>query len=157
MAFVDQCWTTLVLSHLIIYLVCNVAIADLIHSHLTILCTQVIESHNVLGLKELALVLEEIYDVRSQWYNLGLLLSLSVEVLERISREYYGDPSACLREVLLRWLKSGNATWTALCEALSSRIIDMNLLSLKLREKYILPHTHTGIIIINRITCLTLL
>ena len=109
------------------------------------------ESHNILGLNDLALVFEKVYDVRSQWYDLGIVLFLPIKVLEVISREYRGDPRSCLRDVLIEWLKSGNATWTALCEALSSPIIGMQGLSLQLEEKYILPHTHTGTIITNLI------
>ena len=94
----------------------------------------------MLSLNDLALVLSEVYDLQPKWYELGLQLSVPVEELEAISKRYH-DPSTCLQYALMRWLKTGNATWSALCEALCSRIISHEKLADEIRYKYLPAHS----------------
>ena len=70
-----------------------------------------------LVLNDLAMVLDELHDVRKMWYEIGLRLQLPVEDLETISSEHKNDQHS-LRRVILLWLKSGSATWANLCEAI---------------------------------------
>ena len=84
---------------------------------------------------DLAVVLDELHDVRKMWYEIGLRLQVSVEDLETISSEHKSDQHS-LRRVILLWLKSGTATWAALCEALSNRTVGEVTLAGKLRERY---------------------
>ena len=88
-----------------------------------------------LVLNDLAVVLDELHDVRKLWYEIGLRLNVSVEDLETISSEHKSDQHS-LRRVVLLWLKSGNATWCDLCKALRNRTIGKSALGDSLRERY---------------------
>ena len=88
-----------------------------------------------LVLNDLAVVLDELHDVRKMWYEIGLRLQLPVEDLETISSEHKNDQHS-LRRVVLLWLKSGNATWIKLCDALSNRMVGEMTMADKLRERY---------------------
>ena len=93
----------------------------------------------VLGVNDLLKVLDELYDVREKWYDIGLRLEVPIETLENIKATMadHGDHNSCLREVLLFWLKSGNATWLPLCEALRHRTIGQASLADTLQAKYL--------------------
>ena len=88
-----------------------------------------------LVLNDLAVVLDELHDVRKMWYEIGLRLQLPVEDLETISSEHKNDQQS-LRRVILLWLKSGAAMWAKLCDALSNRTVGETTLADKLRERY---------------------
>ena len=88
-----------------------------------------------LVLNDLAVVLDELHDVRKMWYEIGLRLQLPVEDLEIISSEHKNDQQS-LRRVILLWLKSGTATWAKLCDALSNRTVGEMTLADKLRGRY---------------------
>ena len=89
-----------------------------------------------LVLNDLAIVLDELHDVRKMWYEIGLRLQVSVEDLETISSEHKSDQHS-LRRVVLLWLKSRNATWSVLCNALNNRTVGEMSLADKLRKRYI--------------------
>ena len=90
----------------------------------------------VLGVNDLVKVLDELYDVRAKWYDIGLRLNLPAETLEK---KRGPDDNSCLREVLIIWLQSGEATWLELCQALCHRTIGQESLADALQAKY-----HTG-------------
>ena len=95
---------------------------------------------NVLTIEDLAALLNELYPVRGRWYNLGLQLQLSVADLQRIESEYKHDHGTCLRQMLIKWLETGKASWESLCEALQCPIVlggdENQALVTKLKEKY---------------------
>ena len=97
----------------------------------------------VLGLNDLPTVLDELYDIRDKWYNLGLRLDVPTKKLESILTSH--DLDNCFRQVLVLWLKSGKATWSALCQALGHRTVGQVELAATLQAKYL-----TGIIIISK-------
>ena len=101
-------------------------------------------SHNIstpaatsLGVSDLSCVREELLDVSSKWFDIGLKLKLRVGFLERV-RKQYPDPSEALREMLLHWLKKVNPppTWEGLVCALESRTVGEPRLAEQLRTKY---------------------
>ena len=54
----------------------------------------------------------------SNWRGLGLRLSISYDDLKIIETNYPKDVVRCLEECLVKWLKTGKATYTGLAEAL---------------------------------------
>ena len=54
----------------------------------------------------------------SNWRELGLRLSISHDDLTIIETNYPKDVVRCLEECLVKWLKTGKATYTGLAEAL---------------------------------------
>ncbi|MCG8625590.1 MAG: hypothetical protein MJE68_26770 [Proteobacteria bacterium] len=87
----------------------------------------------VLKVNDLVKVLDELYDVRDRWYDIGLRLNVPAETLEEIRAP---NDNSCLRQVLVIWLKSGKATWTDLCQVLRHRTIDKGELADSLLAKY---------------------
>ena len=90
-----------------------------------------------LSVNDLPVVMEELSDIRANWYNIGLQLRLRVGTLDAI-KEQYDDPSHCLRETLKTWLKTcpSPPTWKNIVEALRSRIIGEVRLAADLEQKY---------------------
>ena len=90
-----------------------------------------------LGVSDLSCVREELLDVSTKWFDIGLKLKLSVGILERV-RDQYPDPSTSLREMLLHWLKTVDPppTWEGLACALESRTVGEPRRAEQLRTKY---------------------
>ena len=90
-----------------------------------------------LGVSDLSCVREELLDVSSRWFDIGLKLKLSVGTLESV-RDQYPRPSTALREMLLHWLKKVDPppTWEGLACALESRTVGEPRLAEQLRTKY---------------------
>ena len=90
-----------------------------------------------LGVSDLSCVREELLDVSSKWFDIGLKLQLSVGTLVCI-RDQYPDPSTAVREMLLLWLKTVDPppTWEGLACALESRTVGEPRLAEQLRTKY---------------------
>ena len=86
---------------------------------------------------DLHLLLEELLDVRTQWYHLGLLLKLDFWSLDRIRD--IPDPRDQLLEMLKTCLTTGvNTSWKALTNALRSRLLGASQLADRLEAKYCL-------------------
>ena len=88
----------------------------------------------MLGVNDLLKVLDELYDIRAKWYDIGLRLNVPVETLEKIKAP---DDNSCLRQVLIIWLRSGKATWLDLCQALRHRTLGQGRLADSLQAKYL--------------------
>ena len=54
----------------------------------------------------------------SDWYRLGLQLRIRDNDLKIIESDYRDKANPCLVECLVKWLKTGKATYTGLAEAL---------------------------------------
>ena len=66
-----------------------------------------------------------LYDIRLQWYDLGIELEVPNEELDVIKSKHKDDPAAGLREMVTVWMKDNDkATWDALAEALESKPIN---------------------------------
>ena len=89
-----------------------------------------------MNLEDLGPVLTEIFNVREKWFNIGLQLSIPVKELQKIFSDHKNDHSTGLRLMLIKWLEMGDASWKALCRALSSQIVEESTLAKKLQQKY---------------------
>ena len=92
----------------------------------------------LLTLDDLHLLLEELLDVRTNWYYLGLQLKLSVGTLDMIRREF-PNPRDRLLEMLKTWLTTPvNPNWKTLTDAVRCRSVGASLLADILEAKYCL-------------------
>ena len=78
-----------------------------------------------LGVDDLFVVLEELYDAQTHWYNLGLGLRLKSNVLDAIEKQCPGDCSKCFRDTLKDYLNTLSPSWRALVKALRSPIVNL--------------------------------
>lgn len=76
---------------------------------------------------ELCEVFQEVVDIQSTYYQLGMLLGLPPRELEAIQKAFDKDITQCLTKVLLVWLsqrynveKYGHPTWRRLVEAVDN-------------------------------------
>ena len=93
----------------------------------------------ILSLNDLGTVLTELHPVRSKWYNIGLQLLVPVTDLQRIESEYKNDHGTCLRQMLIKWLEMGTASWETLIKALQAPIVqgdENTALAENLQRKY---------------------
>ena len=91
-----------------------------------------------LNLDDLGCVLEELVDISTQWYNLGLQLNIRIGQLENISAQFPA-PSTRLREMLKAWLANcDNTSWKTLTSALKSKSVGATQLAGALETKYCL-------------------
>ena len=90
-----------------------------------------------LSVDELAVLVEELINVRAKWYNIGMKLGVGVGTLNAI-RAQFNDPSDCLRETLAAWLRARPTptTWSKVVEALNSAIVDEGVLATSLEHRY---------------------
>ena len=79
---------------------------------------------------------EELVDVSSKWYNIGLHLDLLPGDLDNIKLTEHVDVRSCLCEMLKLWLKRGHPTWHLLVKALNSRSVSEMDLAKQLKRKY---------------------
>ena len=88
-------------------------------------------------MSDLSCVREELLDVSHKWFDIGLMLNLSVGTLACV-REQYSGPSTALREMLFHWLKKVDPppTWQGLAGALESRTVGEPRLAEQLKTKY---------------------
>ena len=70
---------------------------------------------------DLPVVMEELNKACVKWYNIGMMLRVSLDRLDTI-KEQYSNPSDCLRETLKIWLKTypSHPTWSNIADALRS-------------------------------------
>ena len=85
---------------------------------------------------DLHIILSELHEVRVKWYDIGIQLTVSTGDLDSVSVKER-DPSNCLRCMLVTWLRSGKATWAALCKSIASPTVGEGELATKLTEKYL--------------------
>ena len=87
-----------------------------------------------LTVDDLHVVMKELHGVRVKWHNIGVQLGVSVDTLKAIEKQYLNDPSDCLRESLMTWLKSSTSMWTNIVDALN--VVDEVRLAADLEHKY---------------------
>lgn len=93
-------------------------------------------SLGLLSIEDLATVLEAIWDIRNQWYNLGLLLRIPASELDSIDKDNanIGD---CARSTLKFWLQNAERpTWAALVNALQSPIVGQFVVADRIQKQY---------------------
>lgn len=100
---------------------------------------------HILTIADIKTVLEELAnEVTSKWYQIGIQLEVRLDNLNSLRQQNTGDNTANLCHVLVTWIKSGKATWEALCKALESSTVAENALAGKLRTDYCMPSSAEG-------------
>ena len=90
-------------------------------------------------------ILEELAtEASSKWYHIGIQLDVPPDELNSMRQQNGSDDKAKLCSVLLPWLKSGKATWEALCAALKSGTVGDRSLAEKLKKDYCTPGLAEG-------------
>ena len=74
---------------------------------------------------DLAILVNELYEVRDKWYHLGVQLKVLVHDLKAIRTQYNNNPDNCLIEMLSHWLTMTPPppTWQRVVDALNSPAI----------------------------------
>ena len=82
------------------------------------------ESMTKLKPSDLGNIVEQLWDVRSRWFSLGLQLQFNYGDLEAIKKDKR-ECSECFTELLNKWLKVSNPapTWKSMINALNSRSV----------------------------------
>ena len=90
-------------------------------------------------------ILEELAnEAASKWYQIGIQLEVSLDLLNTTRQQNSADDTAKLCCVLVPWLKSGKGSWEELCKALESGTVGEKALADKLREDYCTPDVAEG-------------
>ena len=76
----------------------------------------------------------KVHKAKIKWYEIGLLLGLDQESLDKIRSERHNIPKDCLKDMLRSWLSKGNASKKALCEALNDQSVRFYDLSKSIAE-----------------------
>ena len=90
---------------------------------------------SVSGSSDLVPVLEAVHDVVN-WQYLGLTLGLEKSQLDIMDRNCRGIVEDCRKEMISRWLHTGNASWRALVRALSSPLVGKRDLAMKIAAEH---------------------
>lgn len=88
-----------------------------------------------LKLEDAELILKELYPAVDKWHNTGIQLGLHASDLKSIESNYPSQTDR-LVEMISKWLKTGQAKWSTLIEALKSCEVGESKLSEQLRRKY---------------------
>ena len=93
----------------------------------------------------LKVLLRELHPVRASWYNIGLELDIPHTELDCLQQKC-SDQLDLMREMLKYWLKTAVdplPTWKTIVTALSSPLVNANILAKQLESKYCIPVQHT--------------
>ena len=73
-------------------------------------------------------------DACTEWFNIGLTLSVKLEKLRSIQEMCHANHSVCLREMLDYRIKSGPLTIREVCGSLRNKLVRRNTLAQKLEN-----------------------
>ena len=107
-----------------------------------------------LSIQDLKIVIREVWDICSDWFNIGLELDLDVARLEAIESECR-DVRSCMMECIKLWLRRPHPppTWSELVKALRSPTLNLHFLAQRIESEYM----DKSMNIINVSTCILLL
>ena len=88
-----------------------------------------------LRINDLRKVQRAIWDARTRWYNLGLELEITPDTLDAIKQDNANKTEDCFRDMLTKWLREHQPTWSALAEALRSPLVGLNDLAEEIIEQ----------------------
>ena len=74
-------------------------------------------------------VLENVWEARQRWYNIGIQLKLKISDLDVIRQPGNQSADECVVEMLKFWLRRGGATWEALIDALKHKTVGYPILA----------------------------
>lgn len=90
---------------------------------------------------ELSDLIEELFEVRRKWYNIGVHLKIPEDTLDNIESTCRDDFDRALRLLMQHWRKQiePKATWADLVRALRKRTVNEHDLAANLEERYVAP------------------
>ena len=88
----------------------------------------------ILTESDLSEVRTKVWDARNKWFDLGIELKLNHADLTAIQQAFGTDPTTCLTEMLVRWLKTGRATWAKMIVALKHPAVGNSALAGKVES-----------------------
>ena len=90
-------------------------------------------AETVLSINDLREIIDQTWEARPQWYNVGLGLGISADNLDAMQINNQGNCDACFREIFKKWLRNHRRpTWSLLAEALESPSVGMAELANKI-------------------------
>ena len=102
------------------------------------------DSADVIKMAELELhtVINELYEARHKWFDIGIQLQLDHSELKGIEDKYRSDPGDCFRQMFIAWKTSSSQapkTWSTLTAILRQPSIKYEELATKIEEKHCQP------------------
>ena len=91
-----------------------------------------------LSTNDLGSVLKAVFKASTKWYNIGLMLKVTVATLDRISSQF-DDPTDRLRKMLKAWLETAAATtltWKDIVDGLSDVTVGHSKLASEIEATY---------------------
>ena len=95
---------------------------------------------------ELSTVINELYEARHKWFDIGIQLQLDHSELKSIEDKYRSDPGDCFRQMFISWKTSSSQApkaWSTLANVLRQPSIRYDELAVKIEEKYCQPQKIT--------------
>ena len=90
-----------------------------------------------LELGDLAVVVENLCEVKEKWYSIGLQLKIPSSILDSIEKED-NTLNDKLTSMIKSWLKSTSSkSWMVVCDALKTLSVGENVLAGRLQKKYL--------------------
>ncbi len=90
-------------------------------------------SQVVLSENNFKLVYKKLYPIRTEWFNLGLALGLSISTLTEINEDNRKS-EVCFRETLHKLLQTSQLTWSKITDALRQSTIKQNNLATEIES-----------------------
>ena len=91
----------------------------------------------ILTISDLEKVQSKIWEARTKWYHLGLLLGVPVDTLDVIQYNHPTNCDQCFTDMINVWLRASDLqrTWEALAKALESPQVGQSNLAKQIRSK----------------------
>ena len=94
---------------------------------------------DILTEEDLAILVNELHEVRAKWHELGIQLKMKKSDLDAIETTFLKNVNRCLPEMLSVWLsrtEPSPPSWQRVVDALSSPAVDRSDVADKIRKKY---------------------
>ena len=89
--------------------------------------------------KDLPIIVEELSNATSKWFNIGIQFNLEFDKLERIRNDHKDIADNCFPHMIVAWLRSSSQvpkTWSTLANVLKRQCIGFGELAAEIEEKY---------------------
>ena len=94
---------------------------------------------------DLGTVLEELVEVSTQWYHIGLQLSIDFVALDDIKGEYVDSQDSLLEMLKFWFVLNWNPSWMKIVSALRSRLVGQYELASIIERKHVLRTDNTSL------------
>ena len=78
-----------------------------------------------MNIHDLPKVQDAVWAARAKWYNIGLRLGMSADILDATAKACLHQPEECFTDTIKEWLRNDDPqpTWQALGDALRSPVV----------------------------------